>query len=126
MRLFVFSVILFCCMDVSAQQLITYPAPQAVGYSMHNDDYTVRVRKPGGKWQDLFEYNVKVDEVKNTKHHVENASMCSFDFSGEVEVAVTSNKAAVKKVKIRPLSYDVKHEVKGNTVYFRLLQPRNL
>ena len=93
---------------------------------MHNDDFTVRVRKPGGKWQELYEYNVKVDEVKEAKHHVENASMCSFDFSGEVEVAVTSNRAAAKKVKIRPLSYDIKHEIKGNTVYFRLSQPRNI
>src|SRR5687767_15487669 len=108
MRLFVFSVILFCCMDVSAQQLITYPAPQAVGYSMHNDDYTVRVRKPGGKWQDLYEYNVKVDEVKGTSHHVENASMCSFDFSGEVEVLVTSNKGNIQQTRIRPLSYGIK------------------
>src|SRR5688572_29892216 len=112
--------------SVKCQKLITYPAPVADTDSMHNKDFSVQVRKPGGKWQDLFEYNVKVDEVKNTKHHVENASMCSFDFSGEVEVAVTSNRAVVRKVKIRPLSYDVKHEVKGNTVYFRLLQPRNL
>lgn len=27
----------------------------------HNDDYTVRVRIPGGEWKDLFEYNVQVD-----------------------------------------------------------------
>ena len=27
----------------------------------HNDDYTVRVRMPGGEWQDVFEYKVQVD-----------------------------------------------------------------
>ena len=123
---FLFLCIFFFYKNGYAQELIVYPAPQTVNNSMHNDDFTVRVRKPGGKWQELYEYNVKVDEVKEAKHHVENASMCSFDFSGEVEVAVTSNRAAAKKVKIRPLSYDIKHEIKGNTVYFRLSQPRNI
>jgi len=108
------------------QQLITYPAPQAVINSMHNDDFTVRVRKPGGKWQELYEYNVKVDEVKGTSHHVENASMCSFDFSGEVEVSVTSNKGAIRQARIRPLSYGIKPDIKGNTISFRLKRPRNL
>ncbi len=112
--------------SVSAQQLVVYPAPVDDTDSMHNADFSVQVRKPGGQWKDLFEYNLKVDEVKGTDHHVENASMCSFDFSGEVEVAITSKRAAVKKVKVRPLSYDIKYEVNGNTVYFRLSQPRNL
>jgi hypothetical protein len=110
----------------SAQQLITYPGPQTLGYSMHNDDYTVRVRKPGGTWQNLYEYNVKVDQVKGTSHHVENASMCSFDFSGEVEVAVTNNKGAIQNARIRPLSYGIKHEVKGNVLHFNLFKPQNL
>ncbi|MEO6729653.1 MAG: glycosyl hydrolase family 28 protein [Ferruginibacter sp.] len=126
MRLFVFSVILFCCAGVSAQRLITYPAPQAAIYPMHNDDYTVSVRKPGGAWQSLYEYNVKVDQVKGASHHVENASMCSFDFSGEVEVAVKSNKGKIQKARLRPLSFGIKPEVKENILYFRLLKPQNL
>ena len=73
----------FYCLKTSAQQLITYPPPQAVVYSMHNDDYTVKVRKPGGEWQDLYEYNVKVDLDKP-----QDASMVYFDFSGTVEVFV--------------------------------------
>lgn len=126
MRLFVFSVILFGCIGVSAQELVTYPAPQAVIDSMHNDDYTVRVRKPGGGWQDVYEYNVKVDQVKGTSHHVENASMCSFDFSGEVEVAVTNNKGKIQNARIRPLSYGIKPAIKGNVLYFRLTKPQNI
>ncbi|MEO6233334.1 MAG: glycosyl hydrolase family 28 protein [Ferruginibacter sp.] len=126
MRLFVFSVILICCSGVSAQQLTTYPAPQATIYPMHNDDYTVRVRKPGGEWQDLYEYNVKVDQVKGTSHHVENASMCSFDFSGEVEISVRSNKAVIREARIRPLSYGIKPEIKGNALSFRLQKQQNL
>ncbi|MFT3845693.1 MAG: endo-polygalacturonase [Lacibacter sp.] len=109
-----------------AQQLIVYPAPVAESDSMHNGDFTVQVRNPDGKWQDLFEYNIKVDEVKGTKHHVANATMCSFDFGGEVEVAVKSNKVIVNEVKIRPLYYEIKHEIKGRTVYFKLRKSANI
>ena len=123
---FLFSLFCLVSCNATAQQLLTYPVPQAVVYSMHNDDYTVKVCKPGGEWQDLYEYNVKVDEVKGTSHHVENASMCSFDFLGEVEVAVKSNKGKIQQARIRPLSYGVKPEVKGNILYFRLFKPQNL
>ena len=41
-------------------QLVTYPESLNPGIP-HNDDYTVRVRIPGGEWKDLFEYNVQVD-----------------------------------------------------------------
>jgi len=59
-------VLVFFCISAATfgQELITYPAPKTVVYSMHNDDYTVKVRKPGGALQDLFEYNVKVDMDK--------------------------------------------------------------
>jgi hypothetical protein len=105
---------------------MTYPVSLTVDYSRHNDDYTVRVRKPGGAWQDLYEYNVKVDQVKETNHHVEIASMCGFDFSGEVEVSVTSNKSNIQQARIRPLSYGIKPLIKGNTISFMLNEPRNL
>ena len=48
-----------CCVAVQAQ-LLTYPEGLQTGMP-HNDDYTVRVRVPGGDWKDLFEYNVQVD-----------------------------------------------------------------
>lgn len=126
MKTFIFLVILLFCSGVDAQELITYPVPQTVLYSMHNDDYTVQVRKPGGEWQDLYEYNVKVDQVKGTSHHIENASMCSFDFSGEVEVAVTSNKGKIQNARIRPLAYNIKPAIKRNVLYFHLSKPQNL
>lgn len=107
--------------SLPAQQLVTYPAPQAVIYSMHNDDYTVRVRKPGGEWQDLFEYKVKVDLDK-----VQEASMVHFDFSGTVEVMVRKNNESVRTVKVRPEVYGVQPQVKGNVIFFTLQQPRNL
>ena len=57
-----------------------------------NGDFSVRVRAEGGEWLSVPSYLVKVDEVRGTKHCVENASMAIFDFTGRVEVAVTYNK----------------------------------
>lgn len=117
---------LLCGLPAFAQQLVMYPMPTAMPANMHNSDFTVEVRKPGGAWQPLYEYNVKVDEVKGANHHVENASMCNFDFSGEVEVAVTNNKGPIQAARIRPLSYGIKPLIKGNVLYFRLTKPLNL
>jgi hypothetical protein len=119
-------VIVFLCSTFSvhittAQELITYPAPKAVIYSMHNDDYTVRVRKPGGEWQDVFEYKVKVDMDK-----VQEASMVSFDFAGAVEVSVRKNNENIQSVRIRPAVYGVTPDVNGNVITFMLTEPRKL
>lgn len=103
---------------ISAQELITYPPPQGIIYSQHNDDYTVKVRKPGAEWQDLFEYNVKVDLDKP-----EDASMVYFDFSGSVEVAVRKNNGAVNAVNIRPNALGIQVTLKGNTAFFTLNKP---
>jgi len=117
----ILSVCLLLQAGTKAQQLVVYPAPQGIIYSQHNDDYTVRVRKPGGEWMDVFEYNVKVDADK-----VQNASMAYFDFSGKVEISVKKNNGELNTVKIRPLSYGIHPVVKGNTILFTLHQPRKL
>ena len=105
----------------NAQDLVVYPPPQAVIYSAHNDDYTVRVRKPGGDWQDLFEYNVKVDMDKP-----QDASMAYFDFSGTVEVCVRKNNEMMQNLRIRPASAGITPRRQGNLVYFTLTRPCNL
>lgn len=110
-----------CSSRILGQELITYPAPQAVIYSMHNDDYTVKVRKPGGVWQDLYEYKVKVDLDK-----VQEASMVSFDFSGVVEIFVRKNNESVQSVRVRPVSYGIVPVVDKNTITFTLTEPRKL
>lgn len=107
----------------SADKLIAYQAP--IGASLNND-FTVRVRQAGKEWQDLPGYLIKVDEVRGSKHNVENSSMSYFDFSGEVEVAITYNKGAIQSSRIRPLSYGITPQVNGNTLTFKLNQPRNL
>jgi hypothetical protein len=104
-------------------KLVTYPAPAGAAL---NGDFTVKVRQQGGKWQNVSTYLVKVDKVLGTGHHVEEASMAYFDFSGEVEVMVTLNAGSVESARIRPLSYTIQPEIYGQSVVFKLNQPRNL
>lgn len=106
---------------IQAQELITYESPAGIKYTAHNDDFTVKVRKPGGEWLDLFEYNVQVD-----LDNVQNASMVSFDFSGKVEVSVRKNNGNIDRAQIRPLSYKISPEVNGNVINFTLDQPRKI
>ena len=104
-------------------QLITYPAPGGVELKK---DFTVQVREPGKEWKPLDTYAVKVDEVRGTEHHVENASLGYFDFVGEVEVSVTSNAGDIQTGRVRPLSYGITPQISGNTMTFKLNHPRNL
>lgn len=104
-------------------QLNAYPAPEGV---VQNSDFSVRVRIPGQAWQDLPEYEIRVDEVRGTGHSEQKASMSYFDFAGEVEVSVTYNKGTIETARVRPLSYAITPVIDGNTLTFRLTQPRNL
>ena len=111
---------------ISAQrpnQLEVYPAPS--GVEMKND-FTVKVRIPGEEWKPVDTYMVKVDEVRDTKHCVEKASLAYFDFEGEVEVSVTLNQGLIETGKVRPLSYNIVPAIAGNTMTFKLDRPRNL
>jgi len=104
-------------------KLKAYPAPVGIA---QNQSFTVRVRVPGGKWQDLPAYLIKVDRVIGTQHQQQASSMAYFDFSGEVEVSVTFNKGPVKTARIRPLSYGIQHDLKNRTILFKLKKPANL
>lgn len=99
-------------------------APQGISL---NNDFTVKVRPEGkSKWVLVPTYLVKVDEVRETKHHVERASMATFDFSEKVEIAVTYNKGKIDSARVRPLSYDIPFTIEGNTLRFSLVKPANL
>jgi hypothetical protein len=103
-------------------RLQVYPAPEGVEMK---DDFYVKVRVPGGEWQSVPTYMVKVDEVRDTKHCMEKSSLAYFDFKGEVEVSVTS-KESVESARVRPSSYGIEPVVEGNTLTFTLDRPRNL
>jgi hypothetical protein len=107
----------------SGQSLVVYPAPEG---SPRNDDFTVKVRQPGQAWQDLYTYLVKVDQVIETRHTQQSSSMAYFDFSGTVDIDITWNKGDIRSVRVRPLSYGIRPEVRGNRIHFSLSEPRNL
>ena len=111
--------LMVCCVAVQAQ-LVTYPEGLQTGMP-HNDDYTVRVRVPGGDWKDLFEYNVQVDMDR-----VQDASMVQFDMGSPVEVMVKKNNGLIQDVQIRPLVNGIRHTVNQNTILFTLEKPRYL
>ena len=114
---------LFISAFIRAQDLAIYPAP---GGSLLNDDFSVKVRRPGQQWQELSVYLVKVDQVKDARHSLQQSSMAYFDFSGTVEVSVTYNKGAIGSARIRPLSAGISPVVKGRTVSLSLSGPCNL
>ncbi len=107
----------------AAGRLVAWPAPE--GASL-NDDFEVRVRQAGGEWTTLSTYLVLVDEVRDTNHRFEEASMSTFDFSGTVEVAVTLRGGAIETGRVRPLSYGIIPRIDGDTMIFALDRPANL
>ncbi len=117
----IISLILLAGAGFNASALETYDVPRAMLYQNHNDDFTVRVREPGQPWQDLYEYNVQVD-----LDNPQNASMVNFTMDKPVELAVTKNNGQVNSVDIRPLSKQVRSEIKGKTAYFTISKPQYL
>jgi hypothetical protein len=99
-----------------------YPPPTGPDYySAHEDMFTVRVRRPGGVWQDLYEYRVMVDA-----DNPQAASMATFGMKGPVEVAVQKNNGTVQAVEVRPTSSGVTARLADATVFFTLDRPANL
>ncbi|MBC9730645.1 glycosyl hydrolase family 28 protein [Streptomyces sp. TRM68367] len=93
-----------------------------------NTSFTVKVRPAGGSWQRLDVYLAKlalIDAVTG-ENPVQKSSWAAFDFSGTVEVEVTYNRGGAEKFRIRPDSYDITPEVRGDTARFTLDRPRNL
>jgi hypothetical protein len=104
-------------------RLIVYPAPAG---SALNADFSVKVRPPGGEWQPVAAYLVKVDAVVGTEHSPRNSSLAYFDFDGAVEIEVTSTRGRIDSARVRPLSHGITPRVDGDTLAFTLTQPRNL
>lgn len=109
-----------------AARLVTYQVP--AGAPVKTDSFTVKVRTPGGRWRRLDTYLATLNLVDTTtgSGRQQNSTLAYFDFSGSVEVEVTCLKGGVERVRIRPDSYGITPEVRGNTARFRLTEPRNL
>ncbi|WP_457391841.1 hypothetical protein [Roseateles sp. P5_E1] len=111
----------FAAANAGPNELQVHPFPNPIRYTHHNDDFTVRVRVPGGAWQDLYEYNVKVDLDRPS-----DASMVNFNFDGTVELAIQKNNGLFSKVAVRPESKGIKPVVKDGIAYVTLQHPENL
>lgn len=105
----------------SPSSLHVYPFPAQLQYSHHNDDFTVQARTPGGAWQDLYEWNVRVDHDKP-----QDASMVYFDFTGSVELRIQKNNGAFSRVAIGPSTDAPKPRIEGEKVYLTLDRPQNI
>jgi hypothetical protein len=116
---FVLSAFMPFAAQASDATLRRHAPPAGKAFWTHlNDDFTVRVRTSGGEWQDLYEYNVKVDLDRP-----QDATMVFFDIAGPVEVSVKKNNGDVRRVQVRPDSAGVRAELAGNTAIFRLEKP---
>ena len=116
-----FLLVLIALSSKTTAQLVTYEVPRELKYSQHNDDFTVQVRQNGGEWNDLFEYNVKVD-----LDNPQDASMVTFDFEGSVELRIKKNNGEVNSVKVRPSNLGVNPVIRGNDIYFTIEKPVKL
>lgn len=114
-------VISIAAVDVQASELFTYDIPSKLLYSHHIDDFTVKVREPGGEWRDLYEYKVTLDQDTNSA-----ATVVQFDFRGEVEVAIRKNNGDFARVEVRPARPTTRYTVKDGIVHLRFSQPQNL
>jgi hypothetical protein len=102
----------------AADTLTVYPAPKGAAL---NESFSVKVRTPGGAWQDVAVYDVRVNLLA-----LSQASFAYFDFSGKVDVQMTSNGGEVKTVDVRPKSFAIAPKLDGKTATFTLDRPRNL
>lgn len=109
----------------AADRLVVHPVPTGLPL---NASFSVKARKPGGEWQTVpvLRARTKTINEKTGSGIVRSSSVANLDFTGTVEVAVTSSKGAIASARIRPLSYDIPHEVSGDTITFSLSEPRNL
>jgi hypothetical protein len=103
-----------CAVDA----LNIYPAPKGAAL---NDSFSVKVRTPGGTWQDVAVYDVRIDLFT-----LSHAAFAYFDFSDKAEVQVAFNGGEVKSVEVRPKSFAITPKTEGKTAIFTLDQPRNL
>ena len=100
---------------IASADIVTYPAPEGANL---NASYTVEVSDDGLMWHPVDAYSVKVDEVLNARHTPREVSMAYFDCDTITKVRVISNKENIMSAKVRPLSYGITPEIKGDTLLF--------
>lgn len=96
-------------------KIIIYLAPKN---NLKCSAYRVQVREAGTHWQPVDVYHASVVDVGSGLNIIKKTSFAYFDCTGTVEVTVMADSALVKKVRIRPLAYNIKPIIHGNSVTF--------
>lgn len=108
------------------------PIPEEIPKS---DSYQVKVRSKAGNdtrhWESLDLFHAKVHEVNATTGNAVpyNTSLGIFDFSGPIELAIEPSGdffPSIDAVRVRPLSYGLRADVRGRVMYLSLTEPANL
>jgi hypothetical protein len=104
--------------------VVTYKAPSGANSIPLSSDFSVTA---DGKEVDVYQVTVtRAGEGYNPcPTRTETASMAYFDFSGNVNVKVTSAQS-ISNVTVRPLRHNIKPSVSGKTIRFSLSKPINL
>lgn len=126
LRSLTIALMLFSCFASAASianaqgssSLRVYDVPRELLYQAHNDDYTVRVRTPGGPWQNLYEYRIRVDADT-----LQNASLVYFDFTGRIELEIEKNNGGFSTTEVLPQRPGMKLQRKGSVVRMTLDKP---
>ncbi|WP_261304980.1 discoidin domain-containing protein [Paenibacillus andongensis] len=103
----------------AATTLKTYPAPSGTTLST---DFTVKVRVPGGTWQDLDEYQTRIGAPNRATF----ASFVYFDTDGPVDLSVTYNAGTVTTATVKPNNLGITPAISGNTMTFSISGPQKL
>lgn len=121
-KIFRISLLIVLCFGFTVQaksgKIITFEVPEGLPT---NTDFEVFVKSEDSPIKKLFSYEVQVDA-----HKVQKSSMVRFDFENKVSLAVVHKNGSVKTVRIRPLSYNIKHKLSGDTIFIDLEKPLNL
>ncbi len=104
--------------QAASSTLKVYPAPSGVTL---NSTYTVKVRIPGGEWEDLDEYQTTIGSPTKS-----NASFVYFDTEGQVEVEATYNAGTIESARVRGLNKSFTPTITGNTMNFTISGPTKL
>lgn len=104
--------------------LYTYPAPKG---APRMNTYKVQARAKGGEWQTIDTYEAKANVgIGDNKHRVCSYSYGFFDFTGVVDVEITTSRP-YRSARVRPDYRGViANQVNDTTLRFMLFQPENV
>ncbi|MFF0269960.1 putative Ig domain-containing protein [Kribbella sp. NPDC004536] len=113
--------------DAGPNTVATYPIPDGIPT---NDTFAVKVRNPGGTWQEVDVYYTRfmIIDAKSGRATLPDSSVAYFGFTGTVEVSITYTSDEIRTAYVRPLSYGITPAVHRRTgeIRFVLDRPRKV